>query len=410
MLDNRPKLIRKVWIREYHGKRGTAYRVSYYDSSIKARRTLRSFHVKRLAVAYKNDYENFLNGTGPNPEVQHEDHAVHPPSRLWSEATAEWIESGATRDKTRITYRSMLKHFAERTNIACVEDVTEQTVSQFLASLKRRGKSLATCAAYLRTLAAFLRSACPEYSPVTEKLITRWAPYKNRKRARPHFFTHDEFQSLLKACDSIEVRTRDHRNSLWWKCFVSVLYHAGVRRNEAAHLIWRDIDFEHGILRIQPHVRLKGVFEWRPKGKARRAIPVPAEVMGFLANMQQNQEEGIPYVFLPYTRYHELLDNGGPKDEILCGIGKSFKRIREVGKIPEGTIQDMRRTCITNWAQNIELKPKDVQVLAGHEDLNTTLEIYAMVEEGDVVEKARRIICRADAEASGDIAAKADDS
>ena len=54
----------------------------------------------------------------------------------------------------------------------------------------------------------------------------------------------------------------------------------------------------------------------------------------------------------------------------------------------------MRRTCITNWARDPELKPKDVQVLAGHEDIQTTLAVYTIVEEDDVVEKQKRIIRR----------------
>ena len=47
----------------------------------------------------------------------------------------------------------------------------------------------------------------------------------------------------------------------------------------------------------------------------------------------------------------------------------------------------MRRTCITNWAKNPNFTLKDVQILAGHEDLSMTLDIYAMVSEEDVVEK-----------------------
>ena len=383
---------RKVWIREYHGKRGTTYRVCYFDAKAQARRTIRTFHSKHEARAFRNEYEGYLNGEGPKPGTQVLGRKVRTPARVWSEAVSEWVESGATRDKTRRTYRSLLQQFAEHASVICVEDVTETTISDFLCSLRHRGRSLATCAAYLRTLAAFFTWACPAGSPVTRNLINRWSPYKNRKRARPHYFTEEEYRRILSACDSISVRSANQRGPLWWKCFIAVLYHAGLRLNETAHLIWRDIDFENGILRLQPHTGLQEVFDWRPKGKARRAVPVPDEVVQFLAQMHQKQREGVPYVFLPHPRYLEIKHAGGPKSEILHGITKGFKRLCSVAGISEGTVHDMRRTCITNWAKRPELTPKDLQILAGHEDLNTTLDIYAMVEEEDVVEKMRKLI------------------
>ena len=114
---------RKVWLREYPGKRGTTYRVSFYDTQVKARRTIRTFHAKHLAEAFVNDYENFLNGLGANPATQVDERKAKAPARLWSEATAEWIAGGATRDKTRRTYRSLLREFGAQANAHCVEDV-----------------------------------------------------------------------------------------------------------------------------------------------------------------------------------------------------------------------------------------------------------------------------------------------
>lgn len=121
-------------------------------------------------------------------------------------------------------------------------------------------------------------------------------------------------------------------------------------------------------------------------------MPVPDEVVSLLSEMQQAQPEGLPYVFLAAGRYAKLRRNGKPEGEILHGLGTGFKRIRNLAGIDEGTIHDMRRTCITNCAQHPDLKPKDVQIRSGHEDLNTTPEIYTMVEEEDVVEKALRIL------------------
>lgn len=382
---------RKVWIREYKGKKDTTYRVCFYDCEMKARRTLRTFHSKRIAKGYKDKYQAYLNGEGPHPDEPVEGMEDRVAKRPWSETASAWIESGATKPKTRKTYRYFLDYFARETGIGTVEEVSETQIADFLTARHQSGKSLATCAAYLRTLAAFLRWARPEDSPIPRQLIQRWNPYKRRKRARPHYYTKEEYHALLTACNSIVVNRIGQRTPLWWKCYISILYHAAIRLNEVVHLIWRDVDFNKGILKIHPHVRLKGVFEWGPKGKARRAIPVPDDVMNFLAKVQQQQEEGIPYVFVSKSRYLQLLAQDKPNTELLHGIPKGFRHLRNVAGIDEGNIHDMRRTAITNWTKQ-GLTPKDVQLLAGHEDLNTTLEIYAMVQEEDVVEKARKLI------------------
>jgi len=370
---------KKVWIREYHGKRGTTYRVSFYDPAKRARRTIRTFHSKHSAKAFANEYEAFLNGEAPKPESNTSIRKTRIQPNLWSTTTDQWLNSGAMRDRTRKNYGYVLDQFKQFSGITCVEEVTETEVSNFLSSVKRRGCSLATCGTYFRALSTFLRWARPSDYPITTNLVSRWKPYKKRKRARPHYFTFEEYQSMQGACEKVVVRSNDHRSPLWWNCYISVLYYAGLRMNEATHLIWRDIDFDKGILCIQPHVKLKGVFEWRPKGKARRSVPVPSEVISYLAQMQHSQSEGIPYVFLSYNRYVEL-QNNNPRGELIWNIGKGFRRIRDLADVSEGTIHDMRRTCITNWTKQPSLTPKDVQILAGHEDLNTTLDIYAMVD------------------------------
>lgn len=68
---------------------------------------------------------------------------------------------------------------------------------------------------------------------------------------------------------------------------------------------------------------------------------------------------------------------------------KKFKQIREEAGVAEGCIHDLRRTCITNWARR--LQSADVQILAGHEDIQTTLAFYVEVDRSEAVERARRL-------------------
>jgi len=221
-----------------------------------------------------------------------------------------------------------------------------------------------------------------------------WRPYGKHKRARPHYYSDQELEDIILACDQVEMGRRGYRTPLWWNVFITLLHDTAVRLSEAGHLIWREVNFEGGVIRIQPHERLQGVLPWKSKASgSHRTIPMTPRLIGLLADLQARQPEGVPYVFLPKARYLELQRKGIAKcGEILCGIRKGFVKIRRRAGIDEGTIHDMRRTCITNWARHPEMKPKDVQLLAGHEDIQTTLDIYTMIEEGDVVEKAKRIL------------------
>ena len=52
----------------------------------------------------------------------------------------------------------------------------------------------------------------------------------------------------------------------------------------------------------------------------------------------------------------------------------------------------MRRTFVTNWLRHPGMSPEEVQLLAGHEDIQTTLKIYAQVSAADVIAKAKRLL------------------
>ena len=388
---------KKVWIIPRPRKRGSSFQVVYHDHRRSRRRYDRSFRSERLAKEYARKLELFLNGAGPKPELSEAstNGGLDSEAELqpWEETTSAWVDNGSRRQKTRDTYRLMLNRFAEMAGPEFVEDATEAMISGFLVRLRNDGRSAATTAAYLRVLAAFFRSVRPGDTPVTRELIARWNPYKDRKRARPHFFSPAELQKMLKACDQLPARCPGDRTPLWWKTFISVLYGCGLRLNEAAHLIWRDIDFEASELRVAPHANLKGVASWRPKGKALRTLPMPPSLVNLFVQMQEAQGEGVPYVFLSVHRYIRLLQEGfKPGQDLLHSVRKGFVKIRDLAGVPEGMIHDMRRTFVTNWLRKPEMSPEEVQILAGHEDIQTTLSIYSEVSEADVVAKAKRIV------------------
>jgi len=56
--------------------------------------------------------------------------------------------------------------------------------------------------------------------------------------------------------------------------------------------------------------------------------------------------------------------------------------------IKDADFHDIRKTCITEWLEQ-GLGPHEVQKLAGHSDINTTMDYYVEVRES-LIDRARK--------------------
>jgi hypothetical protein len=61
---------------------------------------------------------------------------------------------------------------------------------------------------------------------------------------------------------------------------------------------------------------------------------------------------------------------------------RRFKTLCRKAGVPDFSIHDLRRSCITNWARKLPIHV--VQYLAGHGDINTTKEYYVSIQAEDV--------------------------
>jgi integrase len=394
----------KVWIIERSRRRGKSYQVVRWDAVAGRRVYVRSFRTERLASEYAQKVELHINGAGPEPvlyaprpcDQQQAERTAEPPTgRPWADAWRAWLATRPVRIKTRTDYESRFRHFASQARIDQVEQVTPEIVSEFLQGIKAKGGADATTAGYLRVLRPFFRWARGVESPITPELLATWKPYRQHKRKRPHIYTPDEFERIMASCEQVgpasRARSESERDGLWWKTFITLLNDTGLRLGEAVHLIWQDVDFDAQELKIQPHVGLDGVLPWQPKGKAHRTVPLSPRLLELLAERQAAAPDKVPYVFLPASRYADVLRNGaGKTGEILHSVRKGFVKIRRRAAVLEGCIHDWRRTFITHWL--LKMKPSEVQLLAGHEDIQTTLKIYGEVCDADVVAKAKAIL------------------
>lgn len=100
-----------------------------------------------------------------------------------------------------------------------------------------------------------------------------------------------------------------------------------------------------------------------------------------------------PYVFMEGLRwdlYRQRLSEGAwrPGQDLVNNQLRRFKTLCQQAGVGPFSIHDLRRSCITNWAQRLPIHV--VQQLAGHSDIQTT-EIYYISVQAEDLAKARRV-------------------
>ncbi len=139
---------------------------------------------------------------------------------------------------------------------------------------------------------------------------------------------------------------------------------------------------------------MKYTWRWVVKDKDRREVPLTEEDAQLLIDIQTELPEGQPYLLLSPERYQRLLKlkaKGLLIDSVRkCPDGnfrRNWQMICKIAGILDGTFHDLRATCITEWFEQ-GLMPHEVQRLAGHSSIDTTMNYYVGIREV-MIDRAR---------------------
>ena len=180
----------------------------------------------------------------------------------------------------------------------------------------------------------------------------------------------------------------DAATKLWWKAFLSIAYGSGLRRNEVLHLTWVDVDLEQQRIEIRAKKAASEILEWDPKSRKNRVVPMSDETAQLLIDLQVKSPEFHPYIFVSPERLDRMkrrrkAGKWNSRSEVVNNLGERFKTIRRHANVAKCTIDDLRRSAITNWAKVLPIQV--VQQLAGHADITTTKKYYLAVRPEDFV-------------------------
>lgn len=195
-----------------------------------------------------------------------------------------------------------------------------------------------------------------------------------------HFFSPEEFLSIL-------IKTKNVRA----KGLYAVMYGCGLRLGEAVNLLnnGTDIDFSNNKITV---VNRKGTTDIPPftiKDKQSRSVSMPNWVSKIIVQVQEQADEGCPFMFLSRDRYEYVKNkwhkyrNSGKEEKwqnknMANNVLRDFKvKVRKAGIKGTGkiTIHCLRKSWASNLA-NAGVPPHTLMKMGGWSDIETVLKHY----------------------------------
>jgi len=212
----------------------------------------------------------------------------------------------------------------------------------------------------------------------------RCFPLMKVPRKAIRLLSQNEVQRLLKAAQDPV-----------WKAKIRLSKTAGLRRGEVLNLTINDVDFDKGKVIVQPKPDTNSTWRWVVKDKERRELPLIDSVAQLLADIIADLPEGQPYLFLSAQRYEHLLmlkKSGKLIDRVAkcpeANFRRGWKLVCKKAAVEGVTFHDLRATCITEWLEQ-GMMPHEVQRLAGHSSIDTTMNYYVGIRES-MIDRARQ--------------------
>lgn len=246
-----------------------------------------------------------------------------------------------------------------------VKEITPRDISRYLEDLARCGYSQKTVSGRRMVLNRILSHAVLECDLIYNPCASVSTPKDLPKNAWTAATEEDE-------------RIVRESAALWIFPYFALM--TGMRKGEILALQWRDIDFEHDLIRVTKSVSHNGdrpVIK-RPKTEAgNRIVPLLAPLKNTLLSIPSRKADA--YIVsdtgatpLTNRRYITLFDKFRAQTGVHC------------------TAHQLRHSFAT-IAFEADLDPKTVQEILGHKQLSTTMDIYTSFREKALTAAAKKL-------------------
>ncbi|QPP08350.1 site-specific integrase [Streptomyces bathyalis] len=247
-----------------------------------------------------------------------------------------------------------------------LESLAVADVRRFLTRLEKQ-TTVATAKEGHRVLRTALTAACRE-ELITRNVASLVEPPRVASRdLNP--WTLDETLSFLAAA----------RRDPLYAAFVLAIT-MGLRRGEIIGLRWTDVDLENRVLYVRQQVqRRRGVlYDDDPKGRRRRAVPLPTMCVAPLRwhRMRQAEIRGKAGERWQESGYVFTTRTGRPVEP--RNVYRSFTRVAQDAKLRVIRLHDARHGCATLLVA-AGVAPRVVMEILGHSQISITMDVYTHV-------------------------------
>ena len=302
------------------------------------------------------------------------------------------------RESTQNGYRATMDEFISDIGDKDYQSVTIDDAERYRQVCFDRGNKPMTVVKKLKQLKAIFQTAVKRRQLDENPL--RYITMPKCPKSEIRVYSEAECACLVKAARDFAVAHDEHR-CVRWDLLILVALATGLRRSELLNATWADVDFAEQTLRVSPKADTAETWLWLIKDVDRRTLPLSDDLTQMLADHQNRQPEGHPYVFVPTARYDHIQGDLRAKGnwtytdstrKVVPLFNRHFNKILARAGIDHGEFHDLRRTAICNWFAE-GLSELEVMHLAGHANFATTHRYYLKVSD-DLVHRAREATAR----------------
>ncbi len=264
-------------------------------------------------------------------------------------------------------------------------------IQNYYNALSSSGKSANVIKTLNKALKATLNEAVKQNYIVKNYCNSVTLP-KIEKQDIITVFTLEEQKALVNSLNGHKL-----------KMLIVMALGTGLRQGELLALKWDDIDFDNNYVSIDKSIKLvylvskdgsrnSSILEQTPKTKSSiRTVPIPSNIIEELRVYKENQEQLSKSELYEKHNIAFADDTGNYLDSRY--LVKRYTKLLKDSNIPYKKFHALRHTYATRLFE-ADIPIKTVQVLMGHSDIKTTMNIYTHVmpeEKTKAVEKINNL-------------------
>lgn len=287
--------------------------------------------------------------------------------RPFKEVAEEWWKDAepSLAYQTAKVYKPAIKRAVEEFGEFSIRDIKPRNLNAFLQRMAKNDFALKTVMNQRTVLNQIFTHAILE-GDIEMNPCSSIQTAKNLKKTKRTAATPRE--------ERIVIDSRD----IWMFPYIALM--TGMRKGEILALQWKDIDFERDLIYVTKSVAHKGdrPYITKPKTEAgERVVPLLDDLKGFL--LEQPSRMPDDYIISDTGEYP--LTN-----RRYLTLSKHYKEQTGV----ECTAHQLRHSFATNAFEN-DVDPKSLQMIIGHRQISTTLDIYTDFREKAVKNVAKKL-------------------